>query len=99
MDKKCPKCLYIGKSNFKYRDNFRVPIAGLFLGLLFYWIPIKYLSSFGWNFDTYFFIALPSFALLIGAVLILSFYFDNRNQCSKCGYGHMHKIEDSQTAK
>ena len=95
MNKKCPKCLHIGESKFKYTDNFRVPIAGLFLGIVFYWLPIDKLSSFGRDFDTYFYIALPSVAFLIGASLILSFYLDNRNLCSKCGYGHMRRIRRS----
>jgi len=99
MNKTCPTCLHEGEPKFRYQDSFRLPIAAWFIGLVFYWLPIKHFSNLGFNTDSYFYIALPIIAFLVGFFLFLSFYIKNSDLCPKCGYGHMADNLDTESSK
>ena len=97
MAKKCPTCLYTGKPTFTIHENYRIPIAGFFLGITIYWIPLDIYSPFILNFDTIFFIVLPITSLLIAAILIISYYNKYSKLCPQCTYGEMVNTENIKT--
>ena len=85
----CPNCLYIGKPKYSPTDSFRLPMAGFFLGITFYWVPLELFSSFVINYDSLFLISGPFISALIGGLLIISYYKRHSKLCPKCGYGNM----------
>lgn len=92
VNKICPTCFYQGKSKFRYTDNFRIPIAGLLLGLGLSWIlTADYSSEF--ISDPYsLIILLPIIIFMIVGIIFYEYYKKNSKLCSKCGYGYMINI-------
>lgn len=85
----CPKCLQIGKGKYSTLDDFRLPIAGFFIGFAFFWISVESFSISQMNFRTVFDLVCSIVFFSIGAYLIISHYLKNRDLCPKCNYGHM----------
>ena len=93
MSEICSNCLNIGKPKYTPKDGLKLPIAGFFLGITFYWIPLDLFSSFAVNFDSLSLLSGPIISILIGGFLFISYFKKQSNICPKCGYGHMIKID------